>query len=175
MAHSLCKDKPRFAYRGMHLDVCRHMFPVEFIKKYIDQLAKHKMNTFHWHLTEDQGWRIEIKKYPKLQSIDQPHQYDGKKYGGFYTQEEVKDIVAYAQARHITVIPEIEMPGHSLAALSAYPELACTEGPFEAATLWGVFEDVYCPTETTFAFLEDVLTEVMALFLPKVNEGARAT
>jgi len=151
------EDKPRFAYRGMHLDVCRHMFPVEFIKKYIDQLAKHKMNTFHWHLTEDQGWRIEIKKYPKLQSIaayrketkighysDQPHQYDGKKYGGFYTQEEVKDIVAYAQARHITVIPEIEMPGHSLAALSAYPELACTD-----------------------AFLEDVLTEVMALFPSK--------
>ncbi|MEO7283770.1 family 20 glycosylhydrolase, partial [Gelidibacter sp.] len=133
------KDSPQFKYRGMHLDVGRHFYPVEFIKKYIDALAMLKMNTFHWHLTEDQGWRIEIKKYPKLQEIaafrDQslvgsyntdPQQFDGKRYGGFYTQEEIKDVVAYAQTRHVTIIPEIEMPGHAQAAISAYPELGCT-------------------------------------------------
>ncbi len=171
------KDTPRFKYRGMHLDVCRHMFPVEFIKKYIDLLAMYKFNTFHWHLTEDQGWRIEIKRYPKLAEIaayrdstlighyrNKPHKWDGVRYGGYYTQEEVKEIVHYAAARNITIIPEIEMPGHSLAALAAYPELACTGGPFRPATLWGVFEDVYCPKEETFDFLEGVLTEVMELF-----------
>ncbi len=171
------EDAPRYSYRGMHLDVCRHFFPVSFIKKYIDLLAMHKLNRFHWHLTEDQGWRIEIKQYPKLQEVaayrketlvahysDQPHQFDGQRYGGYYTQEEVRDIVAYAQERYITVIPEIEMPGHSLAALAAYPELGCTDGPFEVATKWGVFEEVYCPKEETFTFLENVLTEVMALF-----------
>jgi len=170
-------DKPRFSYRGMHLDVCRHFFPPSDIKKYIDLLALHKMNKFHWHLTEDQGWRIEIKKYPKLQEIaafrnetlvghynDQPHQFDGKRYGGFYTHEEVKDIVEYAQKRHITVIPEIELPGHSQAALTAYPELACTDGPFEVLTKWGVSNEVYCPKEETFTFLENVLLEVMELF-----------
>ena len=170
-------DKPRFRYRGMHLDVCRHIFPVEFIKKYIDLMAMYKFNTFHWHLTEDQGWRIEIKKYPKLTEVaawrdstlvghyrDKPHKWDGKRYGGYYTQEEVKDIVQYATERNITVIPEIELPGHSLAALAAYPDLACTDGPFRPATLWGVFEDVYCPKEETFEFLEGVLTEVMELF-----------
>uniref|UniRef100_UPI00404794FA beta-N-acetylhexosaminidase n=1 Tax=Polaribacter sp. TaxID=1920175 RepID=UPI00404794FA len=170
-------DAPRFVYRGMHLDVGRHFFPVSFIKKYIDLMSMLKMNTFHWHLTEDQGWRIEIKKYPKLQEIaayrketlighysDQPHQFDGKKYGGFYTQEEVKDIVAYATQRQITVIPEIEMPGHAQAALSAYPEFSCTGGPIEAATKWGVFEDIYCPTEATFKFLEDVIDEIIPLF-----------
>ncbi len=174
------KDAPRFPYRGMHLDVCRHFFPVEFVKKYIDQLAFHKINNFHWHLTEDQGWRIEIKQYPKLQSIaskrketlighysDQPQRYDGKEYGGYYTQEEVKEVIQYAKERFINIIPEIEMPGHSLAALSAYPELACTEGPFEAATKWGIFEDVYCPKEETFTFLENVLQEVMDLFPSK--------
>ncbi len=171
------EDAPRYIYRGMHLDVGRHLFPVEFIKKYIDLLAMHKMNRFHWHLTEDQGWRIEIKKYPKLQEVaayrnetlvghysDQPHQFDGKKYGGYYTQDEVREVVAYAKERFITVIPEIEMPGHSQAALAAYPELACTEGPFETATKWGVMENVYCPTEATFEFLENVLKEVMELF-----------
>lgn len=171
------KDKPRFSYRGMHLDVCRHMFPVEFIKTYIDMLAMYKFNTFHWHLTEDQGWRIEIKRYPKLTEVaawrdstlvgsygDKPHKWDGKRYGGYYSQDEIKEIVQYAADRHITIIPEIEMPGHSLAALAAYPELACTEGPFRPATLWGVFEDVYCPKEETFEFLEGVLTEVMELF-----------
>ena len=174
------KDEPRYSYRGLHLDVGRHFFPLDFIKKYIDLLAYHKMNRFHWHLTEDQGWRIEIKKYPKLAEVaafrketlighynDQPHQFDGQRYGGFYTQEEVKEIVRYAQERFVEVIPEIEMPGHSQSVLAAYPELACTEGPFETATKWGVFEEVYCPTEQTFQFLEDVLTEVMALFPSK--------
>ncbi|WP_295830692.1 family 20 glycosylhydrolase [uncultured Winogradskyella sp.] len=171
------EDNPVFSYRGMHLDVSRHMYPVEFIKKYIDALAMLKMNTFHWHLTDDQGWRIEIKKYPKLQEVaayrketlighysNQPHQFDGKKYGGYYTQEEVKDIVAYAQKRFITVIPEIEMPGHSQAAIAAYPELGCSGDKVDVATKWGVFEDIYCPKEETFKFLENVLDEVVALF-----------
>jgi len=175
------EDVPRYSYRGMHLDVCRHYFPVKFIKRYIDLLAIHKMNVLHWHLTEDQGWRIEIKKYPKLTEIsafrdetlvghysDQPHKYDGKRYGGYYTQEEVRDIVAYAQKRNITVIPEIEMPGHSLAVLAAYPEFACTEGPFKVGTKWGVFEDVYCAgNDQVFTFLTDVLTEVVDLFPAK--------
>jgi hexosaminidase len=169
-------DEPRYTYRGMHLDVARHMFPVDFIKTYIDLLALHKMNRFHWHLTEDQGWRIEIKKYPKLTEIGSvrketmvgknfdPYLGDGKEYGGFYTQEEVKDIVAYAQKKHITIIPEIEMPGHSRAALAAYPELGNNTGPYEVATTWGVFEEIYAPKEETFKFLENVLIEVMDLF-----------
>ena len=173
-------DTPQFKYRGMHLDVGRHMYSVEFIKKYIDALAMLKMNTFHWHLTEDQGWRIEIKKYPKLQEIaayrnetlvghysDQPHQFDGKRYGGYYTQEEIKDIVAYAQERHVTIIPEIELPGHSQAAIAAYPYLGCTGNQIEPATKWGVFEDIYCPKESTFEFLENVLDEVLVLFPSK--------
>ena len=171
------EDAPKFKYRGMHLDVGRHMFPVAFIKKYIDALAMLKMNTFHWHLTEDQGWRIEIKQYPKLQEVaafrketlvghysDQPHQFDGMRYGGFYTQEEIKEVVAYAQDRFVTIIPEIEMPGHSQAAIAAYPELGCTGEQVEVATKWGVFEDIYCPKEATFTFLENVLDEVMDLF-----------
>lgn len=170
-------DAPRFQYRGMHLDVCRHFFSVEFLKKYIDLLAFHKMNRFHWHLTEDQGWRIEIKKYPKLQSIaayrnetlighynDQPHRFDGQRYGGYYTQDEIREVVKYAAERFVTVVPEIELPGHSQAALCAYPELSCTGGPHEVATKWGVFDEVFCPKEQTFRFLEDVLTEVMELF-----------
>ncbi|MEZ4780475.1 MAG: family 20 glycosylhydrolase [Flavobacteriaceae bacterium] len=174
------KDEPQFAYRGMHLDVGRHMFSVDFIKKYIDALAMLKMNTFHWHLTEDQGWRIEIKKYPKLQEVaayrnetlidhynTQPQQFDGEKYGGYYTQEDIKDVVAYAQSRFVTVIPEIELPGHSQAAIAAYPELGCTGEQVEVATKWGIFEDIYCPKEETFTFLEDVLDEVMALFPSK--------
>ena len=174
-------DRPRYAYRGLHLDVARHFFPVSFIKKYIDLLAVHKMNTFHWHLTDDQGWRIEIKKYPKLTEIggfrketlighysDLPQRYDGQRYGGFYTQAEIKEVIAYAQARFVTIIPEIEMPGHALAALSAYPELSCDASKtYEAATKWGVFTDVFCPSETTFGFLQDVLTEVMDLFPSK--------
>ena len=171
------KDQPQFTYRGMHLDVGRHFFSVDFIKKYIDLMARLKMNTFHWHLTEDQGWRIEIKKYPKLQEIaafrketlighynDQPHQFDGKPYGGFYTQEQIKEVVAYAKTRQVTIIPEIEMPGHSQAAISAYPELGCSGKQVEVATKWGVFDEVYCPKESTFKFLEDVIDEVVALF-----------
>jgi hexosaminidase len=172
------KDEPGFVYRGMHLDVGRHMFPVEYVKRYIDMIALHKMNTFHWHLTEDQGWRIEIKKYPKLTQVGayrketieghagkKPEVYDGKPYGGFYTQDEVRDIVAYAKARFVTIIPEIEMPGHALAALASYPELSCTGGPFEVGTTWGVYKDVYCAgKEETFNFLEDVLSEVIDLF-----------
>jgi hexosaminidase len=168
-------DAPKYAWRGMHLDVCRHYFPITFIKKYIDYLAHYKMNTFHWHLTEDQGWRIEIKKYPKLTEVGawrngsmigryDDQKIDDIKYGGFYTQEEIKEVVAYASKRHITIVPEIEMPGHSLAALAAYPELSCTGGPFEVGKKWGVFDDVYCPKEETFTFLENVLSEVLALF-----------
>jgi len=170
------EDQPRFPYRGLHLDTSRHMFPVEFLKRYLDWMARYKLNRFHWHLTDDQGWRIEIKQYPRLAEIaslrketlvghaPQSTKYDGKPYGGFYTQEQIRDVVAYARERFITVIPEIEMPGHSLAALAAYPDLACTTGPFETATTWGVFKDVYCPKENTFQFLENVLTEVMELF-----------
>ncbi len=173
------QDEPRFEWRGLHLDVGRHFFPVDFIKKYIDVMASYKFNTFHWHLTEDQGWRIEIKKYPKLTEIGSqrketiveknfnPYVGDGKPYGGFYTQEEIKEIVAYAQQRQVTIVPEIEMPGHSLAALAAYPELGCTSGPFEVGTKWGVYDDIYCPSELTFQFLENVLTEVMELFPSK--------
>ncbi len=162
------QDEPRFAWRGAHLDVCRHFFSVDFVKKYIDVLAMYKMNTFHWHLTEDQGWRIEIKKYPKLTEIGSMRKEtmkDGKPHGGFYTQEQIKEVVAYAKQKYITVIPEIEMPGHSQAALAAYPEYSCTGGPFEVGTTWGVIEDVYCAgNDKTFEFLQDVLTEVMALF-----------
>lgn len=170
------QDQPRFPYRGLHLDTSRHMFSVEFLKRYLDWMARYKLNRFHWHLTDDQGWRIEIKKYPRLTEIGsmrketlvghapQSAKYDGKSYGGFYTEEQIRDVVAYARERFITVIPEIEMPGHSLAALAAYPELACTAGPFETATTWGVFKDVYCPKEKTFQFLENVLTETMELF-----------
>jgi hexosaminidase len=172
----LIEDAPRFPYRGMHLDVGRHLFPVEFIKRYIDLMAMYKMNTFHWHLTEDQGWRIEIKQYPRLTGVGawrketilqknfDPYVGDGTPYGGFYTQDQVRDVVAYAKRRYVTIIPEIEMPGHSKAALAAYPELACTPGPFEVSTKWGVEEDIFCPSEQTFQFLENVLTEVMALF-----------
>jgi hexosaminidase len=158
------------------------MFPVEFIKKYIDLLAHHKYNRFHWHLTEDQGWRIEIKKYPKLQEIGafrketvighastatrgNAKDFDGKRYGGLYTQEEIKDVVKYAADRYVTIIPEIELPGHALAALSAYPNLGCTGGPYEAATTWGVFDDVFCAgKEDSFVFLQGVLDEVIELF-----------
>jgi len=175
------EDHPRFAYRGMHLDVSRHFFKVDAIKKWIDLLALYKINTFHWHLTDDQGWRIEIKKYPLLQSIsayrdetiighkkDSPHRFDGKRYGGYYTQEEVKAVVKYAMERHVSIIPEIEMPGHALAALAAYPELGCIGGPYKTATYWGIFDDVYCAgNEQTFTFLKNVLDEVLPLFPSK--------
>jgi hexosaminidase len=173
------KDHPRFQYRGMHLDVGRHFFGPEFVKRYIDYLALHKMNYFHWHLTEDQGWRIEIKKYPNLTkagawrngTIIGHHPGTGNdsiRYGGFYTQKEVKEIVAYAAKRYITVIPEIEMPGHSSAALTAYPYLGCTGGPYQVQQTWGVFNDVYCAgNDSVFTFLQNVLDEVMPLFPAK--------
>lgn len=170
-------DAPRYGYRGLHLDVVRHFFPVEFVKRYIDLLAMHKMNRFHWHLTDDQGWRIEIKRAPKLTQVgawrtgtlighysDQPHRFDTVRYGGFYTQEEIREVVQYAQERFVTIVPEIEMPGHALAALAAHPELSCTGGPFEVQKVWGVFDDIFCTTDTVFTFLEGVLTEVMELF-----------
>jgi hexosaminidase len=160
------EDEPRYAWRGMHLDVGRHLYPVEFIKKYIDMLAMHKMNVFHWHLTEDQGWRIEIRKYPRLTEIGSVRKAaNGGTYGGFYTQDQIREVVAYARSRFIDVMPEIEMPGHSVAALAAYPDLSCTGGPFEVRTAWGVSEDVYCAgKEETFTFIEDVLSEVVELF-----------
>lgn len=147
-------DFPRFAYRGAHLDVSRHFFPVDSIKKFVDMLALHNINRFHWHISDDQGWRIEIKKYPELTIKGAQRKetvighnsgkYDGKPYGGFYTQEEAKEIVAYAKDRHITVIPEIDLPGHMQSALTAYPELGCTGGPYDVWTIWGVSEDVLC-------------------------------
>ncbi|WP_455658910.1 beta-N-acetylhexosaminidase [Phocaeicola faecalis] len=172
-------DAPAFRYRGVMLDGCRHFASVDYIKKFIDILAMHKMNTFHWHLTDDQGWRIEIKKYPKLTEVGSkrsetmidyfythyPFKYDGKPHGGFYTQEEIKDVVAYAKSRYVTVIPEIELPGHALAAIAAYPELSCTpDSTYEVAKLWGVFDQVFCPTDTLFSFLEGVMDEVVELF-----------
>jgi hexosaminidase len=170
-------DKPRFPWRGMHLDVARHFVPIEFIKKYIDNMAMHKLNVFHWHLTEDQGWRIEIKKYPKLTEVgawrketlighvkDEPHKYDGVPHGGFYTQDQAREIVQYARERFITVLPEIEMPGHASAAIAAYPELGVTGKRIEVARHWGIFPDIFNVEESTFAFLEDVLKEVMDVF-----------
>ena len=168
-------DAPRFAYRGMHLDVARHFFSVDEVKRYIDVMAIHKLNTLHWHLTDDQGWRIEIKGYPELTAVGSIRKatvvrkewgtYDGTPYGGFYTQDEIRDVVKYAADRGVTVIPEIDLPGHMLAALTAYPELGCTGGPYEVWGRWGVADDVLCPgREKTFEFLEGVLTEVMELF-----------
>jgi hexosaminidase len=190
------KDYPRFSYRGMHLDVSRHFFNVEFVKKYIDYLALHKMNYFHWHLTDDQGWRVEIKKYPKLTEVGAWRNgtiigrypgtgNDGIRKGGFYTQEEIKEIVKYAESRYITIIPEIELPGHASAAIAAYPELSCFPNeptikyyPKDLAWAgdstgkqviqgWGVYDDVFVPSENTFKFLEDVFDEVLALFPSK--------
>ena len=172
-------DYPRFGYRGMHLDVGRHFFPVSFIKKYLDYLAYHKYNNFHWHLTEDQGWRIEIKKYPKLTQIGScraqtlvgrygTNKYDSTKYCGYYTQEQIKEVVKYAADRYINIIPEIEMPGHSTAALASYPFLGCTKGPYKVMETWGVLNDVYCAgNDSTFNFIQDVLDEVLQLFPSK--------
>ncbi|MEK8179431.1 family 20 glycosylhydrolase [Flavobacterium buctense] len=168
-------DQPKYAWRGMHLDCARHFFSLDFVKKYIDYLAMYKFNTFHWHLTDDQGWRIEIKQYPKLTEVGawrngsmighyNEQKYDDKRYGGFYTQDQIKEVVAYAKQRHITVVPEIEMPGHAVAALAAYPQYSCTGGPFEVGKQWGVLDDVFCPKDETFTFLENILSEVMALF-----------
>ena len=171
-------DQPRFKWRGMHLDVGRHFFDITFIKKYINYIAMHKMNIFHWHLTEDQGWRVEIDAYPKLTKIgayrdetlignyfDKPHKFDGIKYGGFYTKKEIQEVIEYARKRYVTIVPEIEMPGHSLAALAAYPELSCTNQKHTVAKIWGVHKEVFCAgKESTFNFLETVLTEVAEMF-----------
>jgi hexosaminidase len=159
-------DAPRFSYRGIHLDCCRHFLPVGHIKKFLDMFAMYKINRFHWHLTEDQAWRIEIKRYPKLTSIGSVRtEYDGTQDKGFYTQEQIKEIVKYAADRHIEVIPEIEMPGHALAALTAYPEYSCTGGPFRVRNVWGVEPDVYCAgNEQTYTFLSNILDEVCKLF-----------
>lgn len=160
------KDEPRFSWRGFHLDVCRHFISLEEVKKHIDMLSIFKINKFHWHLTEDQGWRIEIKKYPKLTTVGSTRvEADGSAHAGFYTQEEIKEVVAYAAERYIDVIPEIEMPGHALAALSAYPELSCNEGPFTPRIIWGVETDVFCAgKDEVFTFLEDVIEEIIPLF-----------
>jgi hexosaminidase len=169
------QDKPRFGYRGMHLDCARHFFSVEEVKKYIDIMATYKLNRLHWHLTDDQGWRVEIKKYPRLTQIGAFRNgtvikkdwgsNDGVRYGGYYTQEQLKDVVAYAAAKGITIIPEIDLPGHMMGALAAYPELGCTGGPYEVWTTWGVSAQVLCPgKEAMFTFLEDVFTELMAIF-----------
>lgn len=172
-------DYPRFGYRGAHFDVARHFFSVEEVKTYIDMMALHNMNRLHWHLSEDQGWRIEIKGYPKLTEIGSQRKetvigrntgkYDGKPYGGFYTQEEAKDIVAYAAERYVTVIPEIDLPGHMQAALAAYPELGCTGGPYEVWPMWGVSDNVLCAGEdATLRFIDGVLTEIMEIFPSKL-------
>ncbi len=170
------EDAPRFAYRGMHLDCCLHFFEMDFLKRYIDIMALHKVNRFHWHLTEDQGWRLEIKKYPLLTEKGQWRKetvigslksgvYDGTPHGGYYSQDEVRELVQYAAERYVTIIPEIEMPGHALAAISCYPELSCgLEDHYETATRWGVFKQVFCPKDETFKFLEDVMDEVFELF-----------
>ncbi|MCI6160892.1 MAG: beta-N-acetylhexosaminidase [Prevotellaceae bacterium] len=168
-------DQPRFGYRGMHLDCARHFFPIDFVKKYIDILALHNMNVFHWHLTDDQGWRLEIKKYPKLTQIGSMRSGtvmghnsdvdDAIPYGGFYTQEQAREIVEYARMRHITVIPEIDLPGHTRAALAAYPEYGCTGGPYEVGHTWGVYFDVLClGQEKTYRLVLDILDEVLDIF-----------
>ncbi|WP_276379759.1 family 20 glycosylhydrolase [Flavobacterium sp. H4147] len=177
------EDEPRYSYRGLHLDVCRHFFSVDVIKDFIAQMSYYKLNNFHWHLTDDQGWRIEIKKYPKLTEIGSkraqtlvgnkfersPYFFDGNPYGGFYTQEQIKEVVKFAEDHYVNIIPEIEMPGHATAAVTAYPNLSCfPDRNYKVVESWGVFEDIFCAgKEETFTFLEDVLTEVMALFPSK--------
>ncbi len=169
------EDWPAYRWRGIHLDVSRHFYSVPVVKRYIDVAAHYKLNTFHWHLTDDQGWRVEIKRYPRLTQIGScragtevgrnPTDIDGKRYCGFYTQSQIRDVVEYAKRRNVTIVPEIEVPGHSAAALASYPELACKPGPYQVREIWGTGEtDVYCPSERTFAFLENVLSEVIALF-----------
>lgn len=173
------QDEPRFEYRGMHLDCARHFFSVDFIKRYIDMLALHNINTFHWHLTDDQGWRLEIKRYPRVTEIgsmrtgtvigNNSDVDDGIPYGGYYTQEETREIVRYAKQRYITVIPEIDVPGHAMAALASYPELGCTGGPYEVGHKWGVYNDVLCVGNAlTYQFVRDVLDEVMQIFPSEV-------
>ncbi len=169
------KDAPRFGHRGMMLDCCRHFFSVDFVKRFIDLLAMHNMNVFHWHLSDDQGWRIEIRKYPRLAEVASvrpetvvgrnTHVYDATPHGGYYTQDQIRDVIRYAAERHVTIIPEIDMPGHMLAALTAYPELGCTGGPYALSRRWGIFDDVLClGNEKVYEFCENVLGEVIDLF-----------
>ena len=168
------EDRPHFPYRGMHLDVGRYFMPKETVMRFIDLMAMHKQNMFHWHLTEDQGWRIEIKKYPRLTEVGAWRPFtadyrdenpDGTPHGGFYTQDDVREVVEYARRRFVTVIPEIELPGHASAAIAAYPQLSCNpDAPHAVATSWGVKTDVFCPNAFTFQFLEDVFTELFDLF-----------
>ena len=171
----MLKDAPRFGYRGVMLDCARHYFPVKFVKQFIDLIAMHNMNVFHWHLTDDQGWRIEVKKYPDLAKIGSVREktvlghnsdvFDDTPYGGYYTQEEAREIVKYAADRFITVIPEIDMPGHMIAALAAYPDMGCTGGPYKVSPIWGIMPDVLClGNEKTYQFCEDVLSEMMDIF-----------
>ncbi len=175
--HCLIEDEPKFGWRGLHLDVSRHFFSVAEVKRFIDLMAMYKFNVFHWHLTDDQGWRIEIRKYPKLTEIgswrdstvhghysDQPRKYDIGRYGGFYTREDIREIIAFAADRNVTVVPEIEMPGHSRAALAAYPELSCTGERQPVPGLWGIFDDIYCSRSSSIEFMKDVLSEVIELF-----------
>lgn len=168
-------DEPRFEYRGMHLDCSRHFYKASFVKQYIDMIALHNMNRFHWHLTDDQGWRFAVDKYPKLATIASqrngtmlghcPNVIDHTPYGGYYTDEEIKDIIKYAADRYITIIPEVDMPGHMMAVLAAYPELGCTGGPYETAMRWGIFEDILCAgNPKSYEFLEAVLDKVCDLF-----------
>ncbi|TAL38999.1 MAG: beta-N-acetylglucosaminidase [Spirochaetes bacterium] len=159
------RDAPRFPWRGLNLDCSRHFYPKDFIKRCLDLLALYKMNVFHWHLTDDQGWRLEIKKYPRLAQVSAFRKEGGADYGGLYTRDDVREIVEYARERFITVVPEIEMPGHCQAVLAAYPELSCTGGPFKVSARWGIHRDVFCAgSEDTFRFLGDVLAEVAAMF-----------
>jgi hexosaminidase len=179
------EDAPRFGYRGLHLDVGRHFYDVDFVKHYIDVLARYKLNVFHWHLTEDQGWRVEIDAFPLLTEVGawrretvveknlDPYIGDGIPHGGFYTKEEIRDVIAYAAERHVTIVPEIDIPGHTGAVLAAYPELGCHEGPYEVKTTWGIMEDILCPSEETFDFLYQVFSEVAELFPgPYIHIGA---
>ncbi|MFM7667193.1 MAG: beta-N-acetylhexosaminidase, partial [Bacteroidota bacterium] len=171
------KDYPKFHWRGLHLDVSRHFFTVEEVKRYIDLMSMYKFNTFHWHLTDDQGWRIEIKQFPKLTEIGawrdstvenhyttKPRTYKKERYGGYYTQEQIKEVVSYASSKYITIVPEIEMPGHSRAALAAYPEYSCTGKELGVEGLWGVFDDIFCSKDETISFLQKILDEVILLF-----------
>lgn len=175
LPYATIHDKPRFAYRGMHMDPCRHFWSIEETKRYIDVMAAYKLNRLHWHLTDDQGWRIQIKRYPRLTEVGAWRDgtmvgrdfssNDGIRYGGYYTQDQLRDVVAYAAERGITVIPEIDLPGHMVAALAAYPELGCTGGPYKVLTKWGVAKDILCAgNDDVFTFLENVLAEVMDIF-----------
>jgi len=171
-------DEPRFGYRGIHLDVARHFFDVDVVKQTIDMLVLHNQNTLHWHLTDDQGWRVEIKKYPELTRFGSIRQrtvighntpiYDNTSSGGYYTQAEMREVIEYAKERYITVIPEIDMPGHMMAVLACFPELGCTGGPYHVAEEWGISDDILCAgNDKVYAFIEDILSELVEIFPSK--------